>query len=398
MNKNVRHNIDNAIRKQDMDELGTFLAEHLRKANITENTADHAQNTENSHLKEHPKYLRVTARFIEGIVIGSMLAGAGVIGKDVGVSAYRSMAYANEMKSEAANDSRRNIMPVGIASESGRPTNNIIGTVYLDSADGTTVFPIEKGQPEVFSERHSFAMHLSGYVKVTAKGGNELLHVQNILMASNPQNGYIYYKNSSRVYQEPKLSDLSALERGVEDTFASVRIVNKMDDVRGKGAAGITKQEYGWKDLYEYKGYTIGTLFPMDMGIGIKLSEHGNYLTMDFYNFKIKDGVMNTDHSTIFDSVKMKFKGLEKASFDFGKSLPASLMITGRDENSYLMAKNLEGVFSLYEMKGNSVEPLLMDKKADWRVPGGAYNVKAVSAGGNSVRVEDVNLLCHKRD
>ena len=354
---------------------------NILETNI-ENTVSKSKEPHLAHLVEYPKPLRVIAHGIEGAVLGSLLVVAGVIAKDAGVSVYKSVERVRDMPNAVSKEMTRPYQPTGIVATTGSKTNDVFGTIYLDSADGTSYYQADgKNANNYLPNKHEFAIPLSTYIRIISSKGNQTLWVQNTIEVRNSNRQRILYSNNSEIYKEPDTSLLNAVKRGVEDAFTKIpQVENPTNGMKGKGEMDFIGHNI-LSEYYVCNRYTKEMRFPVGIGLDITAEKEGDNVIMKFGQFPIEKGMLDREKMHVFDKVTYHVKGLEKVYMVFNKQENTGLTITGYGNNETLRSKNLEGVFSLYEMDNKKIMPLLMSRTAAWDISGGAYNVRAEGTG-----------------
>jgi len=377
-----RSDVSNAGRAKDMDELDHLVKNINIRGTDVESIAPKPKEQFQGHLVEHPKSLRMIARGIEGAVVGSLLVAGGIVAKDAGVSVYRSVEHVRELPHTVSEEMGRPYQPTGIVATTGSKTNDVFGTIYLDSADGTSYYQVDgKNAGNYLPNKHEFCIPLSTYVRIISSSGDQTLWVLNTIAVRDSNRDRILYSSNSEIYKEPRISLLSAVRRGVEDAFIKgPQIENPITGMKGKGEMDFIGQDR-LHEYYVYNRYTQEMRFPISIGLDITAKKEGDNVVIKFGQFPIEKGILYREKMHVFDKVTYHVKGLEKAYIIFNKQEDTGLTITGYGNNEELRSKNLEGVFSLYEMDNNKIKPLLMNRTTAWNISGGAYNVRAEGAG-----------------
>ncbi len=385
MRYNSKSSIDNARNADRNDELDRLVRSiNLR---ISEENKDmgHAEREYQSHLVEHPKAARVIANIIGGAVVGSMLVGFGVAAKDIGISVYKSVQRAKEIPVSISEDMKRPDQAKGIVATTGMKTNNVFGTIYLNSADGTSYYYKDgKRVPDYVPEAHRFSIDLDTYVKVVSSDRDRTLLVQNILAVKRSFPEGIVYFDTSEVYKLPSASIINAVEKGAVDAFTKqLPLYNPTGNMNGKGYQGY----YGkrpWDVYYVYNMPPRWANFPVGTGLDITAKKEGDDVVIKFGQFPAERGMLYGEKMHVFDMVTYHVTGLEKVYMVFNDVDSTGLTISGYGSNDVLRAKNLNGVLNLYEMVHDKREPLMIGSTREWTLSGGASNVLA-EVKGNSV-------------
>ena len=378
-----RRDIGNASRANSMDDLDHLVYSiNMRGTDNAESVSTKPKEQHHAHLVEHPKPLRMIARGIEGAVVGSLLVAGGIVAKDTGMSVYRSVENVREMPQTISKERARPYQPTGIVATTGSRTNDIFGTIYLDSADGTSYYHANgKNAGNYLPDKHAFSIPLSTYVRIISSSGDQTLWVQNTIAVKNSSWGRVLYSNNSEIYKEPHTSLLSAVRRGVEDAFTNVpRIENPIKGMKGKGEMDFVGHDR-MSEYYVYNRYTQEMRFPISIGLDITARKEGDDVVIKFGQFPVEKGMLYREKMHVFDKVTYHVKGLEKTYILFNKQESTGLTITGYDNGEEFRSKNLEGVFSLYEMDKHKIMPLLLSRTTAWNISGGAYNVNAEGTG-----------------
>lgn len=378
-NEHQRHNAD------DLDQLVYRI--NLRGSDDAGLLKD-VEQPKGPSINEHSKAFKVTKAAIKGAFLGSAVVLSGIAAKDMGTHIYRSVEYVREMQSDIATAKERAYQATGIVATSGENTHNIFGTMYLDSADGTSYTPgKDRSGMSFLPNKHSFSIVLDANVRILAKSGNQTLQVINLMNAVNYGNGYLTYNNNSEISRKIPTSELSAIVRGVEGTFSKEPpIINSINKMRGNGAVGLTGNT-NWREHYAYHRYMQMLKFPVNCGLDISVKTEGSNVIMDFSQFHISKGIIDMKHKDLIDKVVYPVKGLEKAYLVVNKDNVAGLTIKGYGSRAELQSKNLEGGFGLYEMKHKQIMPLVMSSSTDWSITGGTYNVRVSGMGSDYVVV-----------
>ena len=377
-----RNDISN-VKRIETDELDRLVRNiNVRVAEESEEQKPKQEEHKKSHIVEHSMTAKIIGRAIEGAVVGAMLVGFGVASKDIGISTYKSVKRTMEIPKAISEEMTRPYQATGIITASGKRTNDVFGTIYLDSADGTSYYYKNGKQASNYVPlMHQFSIPLSTYIKVVSSNGDQTLFVQNILEVRGSYSHSIVYLNTSEIYKLPSTSILNAVERGVEDAFTKLPPVNNPTHLmRGKGYQGYYGQKR-WNVYYVYNKYAQEIEFPAGIGLDITAKKEGNNLVIKFGQFPAEKGMLYKEKMHVFDRVTYHVKGLEKAYMIFNNEDSTGLTIAGYGNNEVVKSKNLEGVLSLYEINNKKVEPLIMSGTKEWAVSGGAYNVRAEGTG-----------------
>lgn len=377
-----RNDISN-VRRAETDDLDHLVRNiNIRVAEESNEQKPKQEEHNKPHVVEHSMTAKVIGRAIEGAVVGAMLVGFGIASKDIVISTYKSVQRTMEIPKTISEEMTRPYQATGIVVTSGKRTDDVFGTIYLDSADGTSYY-YKNGKPasNYVPSMHQFSIPLSTYIKVVSTNGDQTLFVQNILEVSRSYSHSIVYLNTSEIYKLPSTSILNAVERGVQDAFAKLPPVNNPTHLmRGKGYQGY----YGhkrWNIYYVYNKYAQELEFPVGIGLDITAKKDGDDLVIKFGQFPAENGMLYREKMHVFDKVTYHVKGLENAYMIFNNKESTGLTISGYGNNDVVKSKNLEGVLSLYEMNNKKVEPLIMSGTKEWAVNGGSYNVRAEGTG-----------------
>ncbi len=382
MRYNQRRDIGNASRADGVDDLDRLVHSINLRGTDAESTVPKPEEQRQAHLVEYPKPLIVIARGIEGAILGSLLVAGGIVAKDVGVSVYRSVEHVREMPHVVSEAMARPYQPTGIVATTGSRTNDVFGTIYLDSADGTSYYHAEgRKEGDYLPNKHEFAIPLSTYIRIISSNGDQTLWVQNTMAVRNSSWSGLVYSNNSEIYKEPRTSLLSAIRRGVEDAFTKVpQVENQIKGMKGKGEMDFIGHDR-LSEYYVCNRHAQEMRFPISIGLDITAKKEGDDVIIRFGQFPVENGMLYREKMHVFDKVTYHVKGLENVYMAFNKQEDTGLTITGYGSGGELRSKNLEGVFSLYEMDKNKIMPLLVSRTTAWDISGGAYNVRAEGTG-----------------
>lgn len=381
MRYNSKSSIGNAKKAERNDELDHLVRSINMQTEDIGSAVDRPKE-QKAHEVEYPKSLKVIARGIEGAVLGSLLVAGGIIAKDAGVSAYKSVERVREMSYTLSKAMAKPYQSTGIVATTGSRTNDVFGTIYLDSADGTSYhYNDGKISPNHVPAVHQFSIPLSTYIKVVSKNGDQILSVQNVLEVKRSYRDSIVYVDTSEVYKLPSASILKAAERGIEDAFVkSPPINNPTHFMKGNGYQGY----YGnkrWNVYYVYNMYPQEANFPVGIGLDITAKKEGDDVVIKFGQFPAEKGMIYRERMHVFDRVTYHVNGLEKVYMIFNNRYNTGLTISGYGDHDVVKSKNLDGLLTLYEMHNKKTDPLILSSTKEWDESSGAYNVRAEGTG-----------------